>query len=34
VLFVWVNYAVNAFAWLPYRNYVVEQTDLMRPGET
>lgn len=34
VLFVWVNYAVNSFAWLPYRNYVVEQTDLMRPGET
>jgi hypothetical protein len=22
VQFVWLNYAVNAFAWLPYRNYV------------
>jgi hypothetical protein len=22
VLFVWLNYAVNAFAWLPYKNYI------------
>jgi hypothetical protein len=22
VLFVWLNYAVNAWAWLPYQNYL------------
>jgi hypothetical protein len=26
VLFVWLNYAVNAFAWLPYRNYLSQPT--------
>jgi len=26
VMFVWLNYAVNAFAWLPYHNY------LLNPG--
>jgi hypothetical protein len=24
VLFVWLNYAVNAGSWLPYRNYLQE----------
>ena len=23
VLFVWLNYAVNAGSWLPYRNYLL-----------
>lgn len=25
VMFVWLNYAVNAFAWLPYSNYLTAQ---------
>jgi hypothetical protein len=28
VLFVWLNYAVNAFAWLPYQNYLTQPSDM------
>jgi hypothetical protein len=24
VLFVWLNYAINAFAWIPYQNYLTQ----------
>lgn len=33
VLFVWVNYAVNSFAWVPYRTYLSQPSDTVR-GET
>jgi hypothetical protein len=30
VQFVWINYAVNAFAWLPYRSYLSAPSDTRR----
>jgi len=28
VLFVWLNYAINAFAWVPYQNYLTQPDQL------
>lgn len=28
VLFVWLNYAINAFAWIPYENYLTQPEEL------
>ena len=28
VLFVWLNYAINAFAWIPYQNYLTQPDEL------
>jgi hypothetical protein len=30
VQFVWLNYAVNSFAWLPYRNYLTASDESYR----
>jgi len=33
VLFVWLNYATHAQYWLPYRNTLLQQDDLMQQDD-